>query len=148
MKNKVLIILTLAFFTFACNHTKTTDKINTVGDATGKVLGEFVEGVSTGISEAFDIKIDLPKNLTDKGISLGKCTVNSDSVGTDNLLSVYIIFNNDFNGTITAKAFDSKDQEMGRAILTLDGKKNEAKYFDFHFDARTNLDSNSKITLE
>lgn len=139
------------FFVIAliqCSSNDTKEKINKVGNVTGQAVGELVSGISSGVKKAFDVKIDLPKSLTDKGIRLGKTSVSSDSTGNDNLLTVYIIFNNDFKGELTAKAFDNKGLEMGRVKLNIEGKKDEAKYFDFHFDKRTKIDFDSKLTIE
>ena len=71
-----------------------------------------------------------------------------DSSGHDNILTVYMIFNTDFNGMITAKAFDKKGAEMGRVKVPVDKKKEEAGFVEFRFDPRTNIDTDSKIILE
>ena len=148
MKTRIIILFITSVFIFSCNKSNTKDKINEVGDATGQVLGEFVKGVSSGVENAFDVKIDLPQNLIDKGFKLGKCSVMDDSLGTDNLLVVYIIFEKDYEGKITSKAFDNQGLEMGRTSTLVLGKKDEARFFDFHFDKRTNIDGDSKITVE
>ena len=139
------------FFVFAliqCNSNDTKEKINKVGNVTGQAVGELVSGISSGVKKAFDVKIDLPKTLADKGIRFGKTIVTSDSSGSDNLLIIYIIFNNDFKSELTAKAFDNKGLEMGRVRVTVECKKDEAKYFEFHFDKRTKIDFDSKLTIE
>jgi hypothetical protein len=132
----------------SCSSSSTKEKINKAGDITGQVVGQFSKGVANGVTKAFDVSIELPKTLMDNGIKLGKMTVSSDTVGTDNLLVAYIIFDKDFNQTLTAKAFDSKGQEMGRVSVAVNEKKNEAKFVEFHFDKRTNIDSDSKLTFE
>ena len=75
-------------------------------------------------------------------------TVSSDSIGNDNLLQIYIIFNSDLKKEITAKAFDSKKLEIGRVKIKIEGKKDEAKYFEFHFDKRTEINNDCKIVIE
>jgi len=145
---KYILILAVTLGLTACSTSSIKDKINKTGDAAGQVAGEFLEGASKGVAKAFDVKIDLPKNLTEQGIQFGKATVTSDSVGTDNLLVLYVIFNKNFNGTLTAKAFDDQLLEMGRATATLSGKKNETRFVEFHFDKHTNIDSKNKLTVE
>jgi len=63
-------------------------------------------------------------------------------------LLLYVIFNADFNGKLTAKVFDDQTQEKGRASVTLTGKKDEAKFIEFHFDKRTNIDSKDTFIID
>jgi hypothetical protein len=132
----------------ACTSSSIKDKINKVGDAAGQVAGEFAQGASKGISKAFDVKVEVPKALSAQGLEFGKNTVSNDSVGTDNLLLLYIIFHADFKGTLVAKAYDDQSLEMGRASANVIGKKSEAHFVEFHFDKRTNIDSKNRITIE
>ena len=81
------------------------------------------------------------------GIQLWKWRVLYDSNGTDNVLTVYIIFNEDINDTLTVRAFDG-DLEMGRAHAAVVGKRKDAVFVDFYFDKRTNIDSKNRLTLE
>ena len=148
MKKILMISLFFVFALIQCSSNDTKEKINKVGNVTGQAVGELVSGISSGVKKAFDVKIDLPERLADKGVRFGKTTVTSDSSGNDNLLIIYIIFNNDFKSELTVKAFDSKGLEMGRARIIVEGKKDEAKYFDFHFDKRTKIDFDSKLTIE
>lgn len=145
---RCLQVAAVLLLIYSCNSSSIKEKINKAGDIAGQATGEFAEGVAKGVNKAFDVQIDLPQSLKDKGISFGKISVTSDSAGTDNLLSVYVIFNNDFNGTLTAKAFDDKGLEMGRVAVPVEGKASEAKFIDFHFDKRTNIDSKNRLTIE
>jgi hypothetical protein len=45
-------------------------------------------------------------------------------------------------------AFDNKGLEIGRSSIEITAQKDLAGYFDFHFDARTNIDSDGKIVME
>lgn len=147
MKNILLISVSTLIIT-ACSSADIKEKINKVGDVAGQTAGEFIEGATKGVQKAFDVTITLPKDLKEKGVEFGKATVSSDSVGTDNLLVIYVIFNKDFEGKLTAKVFDELSQEMGRSATTLSGKKDEAKFVEFHFDKRTNIDSKNLLTIE
>jgi hypothetical protein len=140
----ILILTSL----ISCSSESIKKKINKAGDIAGQATGEFVEGATKGIEKAFDVKVIINKELENKGIQLGKCSVANDSVGTDNLLVIYVIFNQDYKGTLTAKAFDENELEMGRISVEIEGKKNEAKYIEFHFDKRTNIDSKNKLIIE
>lgn len=146
--NKLFLGAVIGLFMHACSGPEAKEKINRVGDVAGETVGEFVSGVSSGVSKAFDVKVTLPSGLADQGLKFGKVTVSSDTVGTDNLLTLYVIFEKNFKGTLTAKVFDDKQLEMGRARVGLRGKAGEARFVEFHFDRRTNIDTNSKIVVE
>lgn len=132
----------------ACSGSDIKENIHKAGDVAGQTAGEFIEGAKTGVEKAFDVKVELNANLKNKGIEFGKTTVSSDTLGEDNLLIVYTIFHSDYNDTIMAKVFDENTQEMGRATAIVSAKKDEAKFIEFHFDKRTNIDSEHKITIE
>ena len=145
---KKILLPTLAFFLLSCESESIKEKINKAGDIAGQATGEFAEGLSQGVSKAFDVKLELSSDLQKAGLSLGKCSVLSDSVGTDNLLVVYVVFKEDFKKNILAKAFDEANNEMGRAKVSIEGKRDESLFIEFHFDKRTDIDSNSKLRLE
>ena len=148
MKIKLIAISGISIFLLSCSSHDVKEKINQAGDVAGQTVGEFASGVSTGIGKAFEMKVELSEELKGKGMSFGKTTVSSDTGATDNLLTLYVIFNQDFDGSLTAKAFDVKGLEMGRTKLNVSGKKDEAKYIEFRFDKRTNIDNDSKLTIE
>ena len=146
MKDK-LIIMSLLILS-ACSSSEIKEKINKAGDVAGQTAGEFIEGASKGVQKAFDVKVELTGGLKDKGIDFGKATITSDTTGTDNTLMLYVIFNKDFTGKLTAKVFDENNLEMGRSAIEIKGSKDEAKYFEFHFGKTTNVDSKNKLTVE
>jgi hypothetical protein len=142
------VLLVLPVLLSQCVSDETKEKLNKAGNETGQTVGKFVSGVTNGVEKAFEAKITLSQNLKEKGIQFGKITVSSDSEGKDNLLIIYVIFNQDFKGQLSAKAFDNKDLEMGRTKMTVSGKKDDARFIEFHFDKHTNIDSDSKISIE
>lgn len=145
---KIVFTAVIALLLTACSSESIKEKINKAGDVAGQTAGEFIEGATKGVQKAFDVKIVLPGDLKEQGIEFGKASVTSDSVGTDNLLLLYVIFHKDFEGKLTAKVFDEQSLEMGRASVNVSGKKDEAKFMEFHFDKRTNIDSKNKLTIE
>lgn len=86
--------------------------------------------------------------LKSKGIETGKILVSSSDSATDNVLTIYIIIENDFSKMVVAKVYDEQGLEYGRAKQLIEGKKGDAKYFDFLFDKRTNIDSKGSIHFE
>lgn len=145
---KIYILLFLISVLCGCSSNSIKEKINKAGDVAGQTAGEFIEGASKGVQKAFDVEVHLPKELKDKGIEFGKATVSNDTIGTDNLLVLYVIFNENYEGKLTAKVFDEKSLEIGRSIIETSGKKGEAKHVEFHFDKFTNIDSKNKVIVE
>jgi hypothetical protein len=148
MTIKLLNICFTAVLLSSCSVSSTQDKINKVGDAAGQTIGQFTKGVAGGVSKSFDKTVELSPSLQAKGLKLGKTTLNSDSAGTNHVLLAYLIFDQDLDLTLTAKAFDNKGLEMGRVAATASGKKNEAKFIEFRFDKRTDIEVNSKLVIE
>lgn len=150
MKCKTLYMrpafLLLLFFVCSCSQVK--EKVKEGAHKAGEAGGTVLKEVSSGVSQAFDISIELNSTLQEAGISLGKSTLSSSANASDNILNLYVIFNKDFTGTIMVKVFDNKGLEMGRVKTNLTGKKDEARYIPINFDARTNIDSDSKVKIE
>lgn len=147
----IFSILSLALVLFACDSVKqkTKEAINSGGEAAGKTATEFIEGVTEGVDRTLDCSISLSLPLQEKGLKTGKFEISNDTLGGENnLLTLYIIFDKDFKHEVLVKAFDKKGLESGRARLPLEGKAGEAKYYDFHFDKRTDIEVKSKLTLE
>lgn len=144
------LIIFLGIALCGCSSKKIKENINKTGDAAGQAIGEFTSGVTTGVKKVIDAHVTMSDNLKNQGITLGKVVVTADSssAGNENVLIIYMIFSKDFKGTITAKAFDNKNLEMGRTKLDVEGKKDDAHYFEFHFDRRTDIDKDSQLTIE
>ena len=149
MKNYLFFLSLLLFV--ACNRAKTTVRaaVNTTGELVGQTAAEFADGVSEGVTQTFDCKIEQSQSLVKKGVSGGKFSISNDSIGRNNKVSVYLIFDADFSGDIMAKIQDKTGKEYGRTrSATLSMKKGDARNIDFVFDAKTNIESQSKIILE
>jgi len=149
MKTITLTYTVLCFlFLASCSSSDAKKNISKAGDVAGQAVGEFVSGVSSGVQKAFEMSILLPKELENKGIKFGKITVQNAKEGVDNLLVVYFIFEKDFDEMLTVKVLDRKGLEMGRSKQKVAGAKGEAKYIEFQFDKRTNIDVDCKLTIE
>lgn len=133
-----------------CNWFKEKSKntINKSGEIVSKSGSEFLDGVSKGIEKTFQSKVYFSEALSDQKISAGRIVINTDEDGNQNILSVYMIFASDFEREITAKIFDENNQEYGRTKTKILGKAGEAKYMDFQFDKRTNIEGKGRITFE
>ena len=149
MKHLILILSAMMLLA-SCGRVKEKAKetINKGGETVGKTATEFFEGVSAGIDKTLECELSLSDTLLNKGLKTGKFSIESVAGGINNQLTVYLIFNKDFNSSVTAKTFDKSGLEAGRVKIDITGKADEAGYFDFVFDKRTKIEVKSKIILE
>jgi len=127
---------------------KARETINKSGETVGKTTTEFFEGFSEGIDKTLQCELSLSSSLKEKGLKTGKFNIENSEGGRNNQLTVYLIFDRDFKYPVTAKAFDKNGLEVGRTKIDIEGKTDEAGYFDFTFDKRTYIEVKSKIVLE
>ncbi len=147
MKN-IMKINYILFSTCLSLAACSSESVNNIGKKAGETAGEFFEGAGKGAENALDIKLVPGKSFASKGIEIGKTTIDDNENGNDNVLVVYLIFNANFKGNLTSKAFDDKNLEFGRATTLVEGKKGEAKFVEFIFDARTNIDAKNTLTID
>ena len=147
---KHFVILAMIIALASCNRLKQKGKeaVNKTGEVVAKTGSEFVDGVSKGIEKSFSNEIILSETLKTNGIKTGKIIIRSTDSTTDNIISAYLIFEKDFDQKIWVKVFDESGLEYGRTTQIVTAKANEAKYFDFVFDKRTNIDGKGKISFE
>jgi len=147
---QIISILTVLLLLVSCGKVKEKAKetINKGGEAVGKTATEFFEGVSEGVDKTLQCELSLSQSLIDKGLKTGKFAIENAEGGRNNQLTIYLIFEKDFESTVTAKVFDKKGLELGRKKVDIGGKSNESGYFDFTFDKRTYIEVRSKIALE
>jgi hypothetical protein len=146
----IISVLSVLMLLVSCGRVKekTRETINRGGETVGKTATEFFEGVYEGFDKTLQCEVSLSKTLMDKGLKTGKIVVENANGGRNNQLTVYFIFEEDFMSPVTAKAFDKNGLEIGRAKVDVEGKTDEAGYFDFIFDKRSYIEAKSKIVLE
>ncbi|MES2767215.1 MAG: hypothetical protein V4642_15170 [Bacteroidota bacterium] len=144
----ILLTTSLLIFT-SCDEVKqkTKSAINKTGETVAKGTSEFVNGVSKGIDETYESKVEISQDLKSKGLDIGKfkITDRSDSAQT---LSAYLITNKDINDTLLVKVFDKEGREYGRSLLSVNEKSGMAKYYDFPFEKQVNIESKSTFIIE
>ncbi|MDR2204786.1 MAG: hypothetical protein LBE36_01315 [Flavobacteriaceae bacterium] len=147
---RIISIFTVLTLLVSCSKVKEKAKetINKGGETVGKTTTEFFDGVSEGIDKTLQCELLLSESLKNKGLKTGKYSVENSGGGSNNQLTVYFIFDKDFNSPVTAKVFDKSGLEIGRAKIDVEGKTGDAKYLDFIFDKRSYIEVKSKITLE
>ena len=113
-----------------------------------KTGSEFADGVTKGVEKTFQNEIVISEPLKKQGLQTGKIMVHGTDSTKGNILTVYFIFNNNFDENITVKLTSEEGLEYGRARENVKGLNGEAKYIDFVFDKRTNIESKGKIVFE
>jgi hypothetical protein len=147
----LLAFASITLILFSCDMVKekTKETINQGGEVVGKTATEFIEGVSEGVDRTLQCELIVSPTLKDKGIKTGKYEISNDTLGGENnRLILYIIFDKDFKEPVSVKAFDKKGMEIGRTKVLIEGKADEAKYYDFTFDKRTYIEVKSKLHIE
>ncbi len=144
------ILITLIFaqtVLFSCQTEEGNEKLADAGQTVGKSAATIAKSVKSGIEQATKIKIDLSENLKTRGLSTGKITLGSKG-GRHNVLNVYMIFDKKINRNVTMRVIDAGGLELGRTRVLVKGEAGEAKFIDFVFDTRTNIDRDNKIVME
>jgi hypothetical protein len=144
----LLIILTVTFVSCNWAKQKTKETVNKTGEVVAKTGSEFVNGVSKGIEKTFQNDVLFSDQLKKQGLKTGKIIIHGTDSTTDNILTTYLIFDNNVDQDITIKIFSDEGQEYGRVTQHITGQKNEAKYVDFIFDKRINIDGKGKLVFE
>jgi hypothetical protein len=148
---KYFLALPVSLLLFSCNGTKEDAKaiINKSGEVVGETASEFVDGVSQGVEKTLERDLTISPELQKRGITTGKVVIADDSDGnSNNVLSIYVIFNKDFSGKMTAKVTDKTGKESGRSVQQTSAKAGEARYLDFVFDRRAHIDVKSTIAVD
>jgi hypothetical protein len=148
VRNAGFVLIVLAIF--ACNRVKETtkDAIHTAGKVAGKSASEFGDGVVEGMDQTFGCTVKLSLELIAAGVSAGKYNLPDSSGNGKYTLSIYLIFAKDYSKPIQAIVNNDAGLEYGRTKCSVDAKANEAGYYDFVFDKRTNIESKSVFILK
>ena len=151
MKKFLFIAIVLASLVSCKDSEEKTEEFE---EKAGSAIDSTVESIKHGVEDAKEElnssltpDIILNESLKEKGISIGKYTIENDKKGTDNKLVIYIITEKDFNGTLTFKVLDKKGVESGRQALKLTAKAGEAGYKEVIFDERTNIQNSYTIEI-
>ena len=146
----VLPILLFGMTLGSCDWTKNKAKesLHKGGEIVGKAGSEIVDGVAKGVEESFSNLVETSPAIKENGITLGEVKVLGTDSSTDNVVSVYLIFDKPYSGRITAKAIHKDNLEFGRAAIDISADSGQARFVDFIFDKRTNIDRTDRVRLE
>ena len=106
-----------------------------IGKKLGENVTEFAQGVGSGIDQQMQIKVELASDVVEAGLS---STVASQKIQAEKPakgISVYFIASKAIKGTLLARAFNSGDQEVGRAASEVSLGQDDAEYIVFDFPA-------------
>ncbi|MBY0427105.1 MAG: hypothetical protein K2Q22_15830 [Cytophagales bacterium] len=144
----LLLLFPLALSSCDWAKQKTKETVNKTGEVVAKTGSEFVDGVSKGIEKTFQNEVVFSEPLKKHGLSSGKIIIHGTDSSSNNILTTYLIFNGNVDQDITIKVFSDEGQEYGRVKQHIAGVQGEAKYVDFVFDKRTNIDGKGKLIFE
>ena len=146
---KYVMMVAVLFFT-SCQWTKDKAKstVNKAGEVAAKTGAEFASGVAKGVEKTFENRIQLSEAIKQSGIQIGKVLIAGSEGATDNVLSVYMIFDKDINKEIAIKISGEDGLEYGRLKQSVKGAKGEAHFVDFVFEKRTHISGRSKVEME
>ncbi|MEH1006604.1 hypothetical protein VDP25_02585 [Winogradskyella sp. ECml5-4] len=95
-----------------------------------------------------ECKIILSNDLQKNGIKTGAYVIDSQSSSNKNKLTLYIMFDTDFNKEVIAKAYNKSELEIGRAKTTIQGQEGDAGYYTFLFNKQTDIGFRNTIIIE
>lgn len=151
MKKSSIIRLGMLLCVGLLTHCRTdsgNEKLSGATEKVGKSAATAVKGIKAGIEKATKINIELSEALKGRGLSLGKTKLDSKNGGRHNSLNVYMIFDKKINKSVLVRVLNNQNEEIGRSKSLITGDAGEAKYVDFTFDKRTNIDRDYKILME
>jgi len=105
-----------------------------------KGVGEVVKGAAKGFDQSLTaVKLDLAPELTSKGVRAerGSKLAGAASQPARRGITIYLIYDQAFAGSLLVRALDAGGKEVGRAQAEVKQPAGAAGYLDFVFDART-----------
>ncbi len=145
---KIIFIALAGIFSNACRTESGNEKLQEASTKVGTSAAKAVKGIKAGIENATKINIELSESLKTKGLNIGKTKLDSKNGGRHNMLNIYLIFDKKISRNVLLKVLNNQNEEIGRTKSLISGDAGEAKYFDFIFDKRTNIDRDFKIIME
>lgn len=148
MKIQSLIFAGLSVLALSnCTSDQGNERLGEASEKVGTSAATVVKKVKSGIEKVSKINLEISEALKNKGLSNGKIDLGSQG-GHHNKLSVYMIFDKNFNRTVSLKVKDSNGIEIGRTKKLIKGTAGDAQYIEFVFDKHTNIDRDHSILME
>jgi hypothetical protein len=142
------LILTTSFSSCNWAGDKAKTAIHKSGEAVASAGSEFADGVSSGVKKSFRNELKISETLKKAGINFGTFNIRSANGGTDNVLSVYVIYDKDFDRDLKIRLVNTSGEEYGRVKRHLSGKADDAGYVDLLFGPQTTINGRGTIYFE
>ena len=145
MKNTPkVIILALIFLAFGCGK-KDESLVKKAGSKIGSTLTDFTTGIGKGIDKQMKVKVELSDEL--KGLGISKTI--SKSMGLDKKgITVYLLSKDPLKIKLISKAINADNLEIGRSVVEVEFKEDDAKYIEFEFDKNLDRSMVAKYTID
>lgn len=128
----ITLPLIIAFAGIGCSGSGDADA-GKLGQSLGQNVTEFAKGVGSGVDSQLQIKIELSEALTSAGVTATVAKQQTPLNAPEKSIVVYFISTNAVKGTFVAKAYNSDEQEIGRAAKEAEFKVDDAQYVGFEF---------------
>lgn len=151
MKRKAVVAVMLFSFTLfatGCENME-GEKISKIGTQIGETVSNFISGLGKGIKKEIktDVVVELAQDVLNQGLTKTNAKVEGKAKDVKTL-SVYFISGNSFQGELLAKALDENGAEIGRAAVSVQFAKDDAKYIVFSFPKEMELPLVNKYSIE
>jgi hypothetical protein len=114
-----------------------------------KGVGEIIKGVNSGITESINTaEVESESTFKESFEDCKAEKIYGEDSDKTKKVTIYLIAKKDFSGKLLLKALNDEEKEIGRSSLQVSIKKDEAKYVDFIFDARTHLLQTESFTIK
>jgi len=111
-------------------------------------IGEVFKGASEGFDESLTkVSVVLKDSLANYA-ELGRTGKHTCDSTKETSVSVYMIFNKEFEGKVLLKAYDGDNVELGRKSVQLKMSEDSAAYVDFKFDDHVPVDLAQHFELD
>jgi hypothetical protein len=104
-----------------------------VGKAIGQNVTEFAQGVGSGVDTQLQVAIELSPELIKAGLSHTIAKQKGSLDDMQKAISIYLLAAQALNCTLTAKAYNADNQEVGRATSDVQFVQDDAQYIAFTF---------------
>lgn len=113
-------------------------------------VGEVVKGTNSGLDKSLNTANVIPVDSVAfaKVLTIGRTEKFFSESEKTKRVSVYLISNKAYQGKVKLKAFDRNQKEIGRSVVDVSLKEDDAQYFDFKFDSRTPLLQAESFSIE
>jgi hypothetical protein len=136
---RVLVALSAAVLVLiaSCSQDRAKHETNRAGQAIGEGATSFFNGLEAGAEKtvtSYDVRLSGELKAAGVSVTIARSTTGDDSNGHKPGLSFYVLNKSPITGILRLKLFNSKDQEIGRAVTSIGFTGDDARYVPFTLD--------------